>query len=1028
MKRLFLTGFLSLAAAGGAFGQLTGYTNNGSITSAPQIDATNFVNNGSMNFSLGVSIGSSTSIGVVNPSSPPFDFSDVVTFTNRGIMSDDVGWRFDTEPSVSGFAHRAAGFANQNPGQILGGSLSLSAGQGIIIIGVGAGSGSPQIMVSATNISNNGLLDVGPAGLINLAGNVVDLRHGTEFVEGFDQLAGSTATTGGLAVGALLDVGVFDNYWGIGAQSNKLTVADFTLPFPITPIHNTTNTTGQAVQQEFEIINAAGFAITNQIDGSNNLVQAVLVGDSLGLVTPTVGFEPSGDFGFTSDFEVPIIQWLAVVTNNLGQIITNTLYLEDTLGAVSNLTIVTNTVSLSGVNLLVPTNYAITRTFPGIGTFGALSNGNVPYSTALFANAFAGRNAASTNQYAALGVQLAPVTAQPDPNLPGQTTSNVTGRLQITADQYLDLTGATISSGNYLGLTATNHYAGSAQANIDFPFADINLGTTNGQLAITNLVQPSIPRFTGPIDCYSARWTNFIQITNVVNGTNGLVTNTFTQTNRFHVLMVSSSLSPTSPVFIGSLALRSTNVTISDLVNVTNSFSLNAQSFTVSSNGPGALSPVGELNLTAVNDFWSSDAPGLQFMTNSGIISLPNASYFQKRANPNFPTISDAPYQTFLNHGSIASVGGNIIWANYVENTGSPAGLALISSSVGPITLQATTAVLTNGEFSAIAGDMALTAGNLTISNHALLASGLLSLSATNLLTDGVPALNRYGVNVTNLPTNSVATNLWTAGDGFNLFVKPAAGSLLGTTVSNSCPAGLQTENTWAGADLGPVPGGFANNTAVGRLVLNGASSNSVFHFKAAGAVNALYVDVLDLENGAANRSNQGGTNIWTALNIDTNMTIYFADAVNGNLDISEKLNGANNGRLQWVSSYAGLYSSTNVTYPDGRTFAFNRPLRTSLTIDSDGDGLVNGIDSTPFPEPPPTPSSIGLTIARTGQNALISWNAQPFNTNTVLYRTPANTNWGVLTTFVSSTYGRVTVTDTMQTNRLYQVLINPAQ
>ena len=937
-------------------------------------------------------------------------------------MTDDVGWRFDTEPAVSGSAKRAVGFANQNPGQILGGSLSLSAGEGIIIIGVGAGSGSPQIAVSATNISNTGLLDVGPAGLINLAGNMVDLRHGTEFVEGFDQLAGSTATAGGIELGALLDVGVFDNYWGIGLQSNKLSVADFSLPFPLTPAHNTTNVTGQAVQQQFEILNAAGYAITNHISDSNIVVQAVLVGDSLGLITPMVGFQPSGDF------QIPIIQWLGVVTNKLGQTVTNTLYLEDTLGTISNLTIVTNSVSLSGVNLLVPTNFTITRTFPGAGTFATLNPGNIPYSTALFANAFAGNNGnLSTNQYSALGVNLEPVTAQPDPNLLGSTASNVAGRIVITADQYLDFTSATVDAGNYLGVTATNHFQGSDQAQIIFPAADFNLGTTNGQLTITNLVPPSISRFTGPIDCYSTRWTNLTQVTNVVVGTNGPVTNTFTVTNSFHVLMVSSSLSPTSPVDIGNLALRSTNVTVCDLLNVTNSFFLNAQSFTVTSNSPGSLTPVGELNLGAPNDFWSSDAPGLQYLTNSGIITLPNASYFQKRANPNFPTVSDAPYQSFLNHGSIASVGGNIIWANYVEDTGSPASPALISSSVGPITLQAATAVLTNGGFSAATGDMVFTVGSLTISNHSLMASGSLSFSATNLLTDSVTAFNRYGVNVTNLPTNIIATNLWTVGDGFSLLVKPAAGDLLGTTVSNSCPAGLETENTNAGVDLGAVPAGFANNAAVGRLILNGATNTSVFHFKAAGAVNALYVDLLDLENGAANRADENGTNIWTALNIDTNMTIYFADAVIGNLDISEKLNGANAGRLQWVSNYAGVYSSTNVTYPDGRTFAFNRPLRTSLTIDSDGDGLVNGADSTPFPEPPPTPSSIGLAITRTNQNALISWNAQPLNTNTVFYRNLASTNWGVLTKFVSTNYGRVTVTDTMQTNRLYQVRIDPA-
>src|SRR5258708_40302572 len=78
-------------------------------------------------------------------------------------------------------------------------------------------------------------------------------------------------------------------------------------------------------------------------------------------------------------------------------------------------------------------------------------------------------------------------------------------------------------------------------------------------------------------------------------------------------------------------------------------------------------------------------------------------------------------------------------------------------------------------------------------------------------------------------------------------------------------------------------------------------------------------------------------------------MMIYFGDARIGNADISEKLDGANGGRFRWVPSYAGLFSSTNITYPSGRAYTFNIALVQTSTLDSDGDGIPNTADPTPI-------------------------------------------------------------------------------
>ncbi len=1014
MKRLIIAGGLGLALASAApGGPLTGYTNNGAVTSPPVFDYTNFVNNGLFDFA----------------SLLPFKFPNAQTYTNRGVMYCEFGFIFDTPPAGIGDPpeHPAAGFSNQNPGQIYGGA-EFPLTNTLEIIDEGT---YPQLTIEATNITSSGVLDVGQTGNIDIIGDAVDLSHGTVQVESFDQLAiVSTATN-------ILAAGIFDDYWGTGMQSNRLTgpiLAGIGPPTITTPLFNVTNNAGTAVMNDdFIIDNAQAVAITNEISPSNIVVQVIFYGDSLGLVPISGAFEQVGN-----DFANGVVGWSSMVTNNFGQLVNNTLYLTDDLGQLTKLTEQTNGTTQTGRNLLVPTNYTILNNPPG-----PLTPGNVPYSTALFTYAGStNRGGGITNVYAALGVSASDVTVQPDPNEPSQTYSNVPGRVEITANTSLDMTSAAIYAGNYLGLFATNHYAGSPHARITFPYCDLFLGSTNGQLTITNLVPPYLPRFTGTISCYSAIWTNLTSATNFsIVGTN-LTTNIFTVSNRFLVLYVSSALQPTSPVYVDNLSLRSTNVVISDLLNVTNNLLINAQSLTITSNAPGTLTPEGELNLMSQGNLYSVNWPVMENLTNSGLIEvdeLPGAAYFQLRQNPNGYSDGDGPWQSVVNHGDIESVGGNIFWANNFANTGTLFSPAIIYSEVGPITVQSATALLTNGEVLAAGngGDMSFTSGSLTVTNHILEASGSLSLYVTNLLTDlSAPADLMDGG----------SSNEWEAGDGFSLYIAPASGDLLGTIVENSCLTNVQSQNTWAGivdANISATNGVYTNllpvmagNAPLGQLILNGGDTNSVFHFRGPDThPYALYVDQIQLQNGATNYVLVGGSNVFTAFNIDTNVTIYYLDAVLGNLDISQKLYKSAPGRLVWLSNYVGRFSYTNITYPDGRTFAFNRALAQSDTISSSSNGIPNGDTSTPFPEPALilTPQSIGLVIALTNAGASkmvqISWNTTAYSTNTLYARTLSNTNWQVRTNFTQGAVnGRVTVFDSLATNRLYKVGIVPFQ
>src|SRR6266568_3398188 len=94
-----------------------------------------------------------------------------------------------------------------------------------------------------------------------------------------------------------------------------------------------------------------------------------------------------------------------------------------------------------------------------------------------------------------------------------------------------------------------------------------------------------------------------------------------------------------------------------------------------------------------------------------------------------------------------------------------------------------------------------------------------------------------------------------------------------------------------------------------------------------------------------------------TGLEIDDNMTIYFADATINGVSAAEHINGANHGHLVWVPSYAGNFSSTTLSWTNttGQVYYYtmNSALRNSCAIDSDGDGQVNCVDPTPIGDPP---------------------------------------------------------------------------
>ena len=89
------------------------YINNGTLFNPPQIDAINFINNGTFNIST-------VQVGPIFPSQPslPFETSNTTNFVNNGTMIGTPGWRFDNGAASDGQRRWATSFVNRLGGVV----------------------------------------------------------------------------------------------------------------------------------------------------------------------------------------------------------------------------------------------------------------------------------------------------------------------------------------------------------------------------------------------------------------------------------------------------------------------------------------------------------------------------------------------------------------------------------------------------------------------------------------------------------------------------------------------------------------------------------------------------------------------------------------------------------------------------------------------------------------------------------------------------------------------------------------------
>jgi hypothetical protein len=691
-------------------------------------------------------------------------------------------------------------------------------------------------IVNATNLASPGLIDVGANGLLQLTGQNVDLSYATLTIEPATFAPGGTGSFG-TDTNADWDPSVALTAISAYSSLPNEFIASPSVPYFQTPPDKVG--TNVVIYRSIFLSN-----ITN----ANVTAQAFFGQISVGNGTATV-------------------EWTGVYTNPAtGLQKTNYLILNDNyvLGASTNITF----------NNGIPDNFAFS-------TDPTTLAGTTP-ATAGFQSVFFPGVITNAYSYALVKVVPTSVSTGSTASNPSGALTNLPARTQISAGRELNLALSTITGQNYTSLTCTNQFDGNVGAQIISPYSDINLGVTNGFITVSNLLQSVIPAWNGTIQLWSTEF--FYTDTN----------SGFAVTNDYRVLIVSNDLSPFSSPMVQNLTLHGTNLVISDVLNISSSLSIDAQSLTLTTNvgypNNGAGSPDGELNLENQNVFFASSLPNLLWLTNNGKISTENSA--------NFGGPSPANYQTFINNGTVSDY-GSAICASYFQNGGK------IYSGSGSFNLQSQSTVLTGGSI-ANSGDISIVTGSLLASNVVLQSGRSLVLQATNLLTDGVlPNAALYNGNQWFVGASSLVA--------LNLPILPAAGDLLGTTIYETALTNQNIANTWAGQDRGVSSSGYLNDVAVGRLVLNALAvpPHSKFTFTGAGSSNALYVDTLILSNNAATL-NFASSNV-TSLAINTNLVIYYAQALSNGLPVSGVINGWNTNHLRWVSGYQGLFNSTNI-------------------------------------------------------------------------------------------------------------------
>jgi len=996
MKRFFCTSLLAIAALPGvclATDEI--FENHGIISTPISIDAKSVVNHGQFRIDTLIVDGPST------VHYQPYDTSGTLYYTNYGSMIGTNGFYFDYVSPQTGLRKMASSFINYNPGVVeavspinapLGWtsqSLLFPCYFGII--------GPSKLFISASNIVTGAGFPTagasiigGASGEMRLTGGNVDLSDSGVMINPvWNYGIGTAYIVGGDAF--IPDISIEDLYWaqtnftqayplGTAGIWNGFTAFAPSIPSPPTepaPFPSPSISIGSPISDSYiNYLNIYVVNVTNVTGNISNVQPGEIVitpvtlasNEFKGAIFSAASADFQVDMGFIPSirpnnfYNNAFMEFSTSVTNvSSGNSDPAVINISDTLAADNFRGVWTNLVNAGCGNLTRrPGNFWIDRRPLGVGNPG---NNGYPDPRFYTASGFyllypdiiwrdqVTNSVVTTGDYSGYGTYPDSLSFRPPvgflgSGLPGTSETNYPGRIYVEAAN-LNLENARLRGDGLITLKAT-HVVSTDGTVLDCENVSFDLNSTNGALKVENLVPDTVSRMRGPIYLWSAVWTNQVEIvltnylltnlpvfdppgsTNIV-GTNLVAI--FDPITNFCAIGCSATIGLAQlsasgyPVSVFDGVTRSRHTEINDNLSVVKKFLVEGRSLTV--NGtlrfPGAIpfEPIigSVLQLEPLQRWTAATAPNLLMLTNHGTISI--------YSDLNLGNDRAVPYAAIVNTGNVSAAGISIR-SDYLQNNG-------VLAAGGALKIGGGTAKLERS---------VTTSGNVTRFDSAAVKFNLAQVTANGALV----------FNVADSLTDSEKTGAsqFTLRDGFQMLRRPKSGSLLQSSITSLAP-GVPSANlnhTWAATDYGASPAGYQNNLAIGNLTLAPEfnSINPHWWFFPSESRNAMYVDVLDLSQ-MPNLTNQ--------LHIAQNMVIYYAALrvgftpppnSNGIPRLPEEyMDGAFNGRLRWVPTFAGPGSSVPVVVsntPSGPiTYLVNRALADSLLIDSDGDGIPNGND-----------------------------------------------------------------------------------
>lgn len=991
-KRLTII-LLALAAGTAAQGQSV-FRNFGVLTNPPPIDAVTVENFGNIVISTGNFI--------------PFDTQNTKTFIIHptGSMADlgSSGFRFDQLPGNESVRLPLEVFSNS--GQV-------------------TTSGRIDVMADSLSVVNLGLLSTDRRGALKLTGGNVNLFNGSlRAGEASDRF---NFTEGSVFSNALLYENPFnarENAWGVRSDSPaglRLSLSSLAFSPGFSPFHVVRVPPGLPASGTFPLgqsVNAfsPNFYLDSRFRSIQNAIRAtvnmVFVETNVaGMADLSVGFQFSTN---SNNYEVQSTLIEFGLTDR--DIITGAPYTR-------NLTLIdeSSEVAQPGANLAPhfvqeninrngrfrPRAHALSRNDGNFFSFFFTPQPAQDYNSDLVFTTSANVNGRYETNLVDFEYSSSQFTINPfdysDGGFGGifegnpgavaklQDLTNSPGQVEIVADQ-LDLTLARIRADSLLTIRA-NDITSSQNLVLDAPNISLELLSTGGTTVISNFFPASVSRLHGDMSVWSGVWLVDQFITNQAPATYDPFRNGFrnwigsnTINYAYHMTIIDHDLSTNLPVTVQKLRVNSDELILVDPITINGNFFFPGTSFTFSPTNTNSV-----LSFTQNQPSVSADNfPNLLNLTNNAVIDVP--------LQANFGFDRTGPYSNIVNNGLIQS-GSLLFKSDYFENTNT------LAAFDGSVFVEAATNRLLGGTVAA-SQSISLSGDDLIVSNSALNAQRLFFDIKQRLSDDD-------------------ATNQWSVTGGFGMLSTPTKGDLLSTEIRSMAGTNLTAVHQWAAEDRGDHPAGYANNAALGRLVLDGADGGRFF-FNGNGLGNALYVDTIQLNNNA--------TNFESAITVASNFKIYFANVVDTNNAPlpADKFTNAHNGRICWVSD--ATRSGPVVTIPLGigqSTNMTTQAMRALLPAsgDYDGDGILNADDATPVS---------GFTLNKVSTVAIadpagsppaahakIGWQGIPDTTYIVEYRDSiGDGGWSPLTVLISTSAGEMTAYDPLPENgrRFYRV------